>query len=187
MSDFAKALQELLNKHSCENRSNTPDFILARFLYGCLAVFDLAVKQRETWHGFGPREALREALADYAHEAWCGWMKYLFSKCVRLPHRSGAELVIPEESVARWKRQLLTTYADLPEAEKESDRAEADKMLEICRRHAPLKFTNWFLGKRSAVEAVLVEAKRDLKYQRPTRELDVADIMDALDKAGLLQ
>ena len=28
---------------------------------------------------------VREALADYAHDAWSGWMKYLFSKCLIFP------------------------------------------------------------------------------------------------------
>ena len=80
----------------------------------------------------------REALAAYAHEAWSGWMKYLFSKTERLNGRAVVEggyvrdgAVIPLGSVERWKRQMNTPYADLPESEKESDRAEADKMLAI--------------------------------------------------------
>lgn len=131
-------------------------------------------------------DLLREALAAYAHEAWSGWMKYLFSKCTFGSVMGDAH--IPSWLVDRWQRQLQTPYVDLPEEEKESDRAEADKMLEVCRRHAPLKFTSWFLDKRGAVEAVLVEAKRALKNAGgPGRELDVADVMDALDGAGLLQ
>jgi hypothetical protein len=34
-----------------ENKSNTPDFILARYLVGCLEQFDLAVVQRDSWYG----------------------------------------------------------------------------------------------------------------------------------------
>ena len=48
-------LASLINKHSAENESNTPDFILAQYLKGCLAVFNVAVQQRETWHGRDPR------------------------------------------------------------------------------------------------------------------------------------
>ena len=44
-------LAALLNCHSQENESNTPDFILAQYLLGCLAVFTTAVQQRETWWG----------------------------------------------------------------------------------------------------------------------------------------
>lgn len=41
----------VLNRHSAENESGTPDFILAQFLVGCLAAFDDAVRRRETWYG----------------------------------------------------------------------------------------------------------------------------------------
>lgn len=70
---------------------------------------------------------IAEALAEYAHEAWSGWMRYLFSKCTE----QGGTLVIPPWAVARWTRQMNTAYADLPESEKASDRAEATKILAI--------------------------------------------------------
>ncbi len=41
----------VLNKHSAENASNTPDFILAQYLWACLLAFDTAVQLRETWYG----------------------------------------------------------------------------------------------------------------------------------------
>jgi hypothetical protein len=44
-------LTPLLNKHSAENDSDTPDFILANFLLGCLAAFNEATKRREQWYG----------------------------------------------------------------------------------------------------------------------------------------
>lgn len=70
----------------------------------------------------------REQLAAYAHEAWSGWMDYLFLKSSVC---SDGTVVIPAELVARWKRQSQTFYADLPETEKESDRVEANRMLAI--------------------------------------------------------
>ena len=51
MSDFEKELAALINKYSRENESNTPDFILATFLRGCLDVFNGAIRQRESWYG----------------------------------------------------------------------------------------------------------------------------------------
>lgn len=75
-------------------------------------------------------ENVRELLAAYAHESWSGWMKYLFGKSIDL---SSGVVVIPGKLVKRWKRQIATPYAELPEYEKESDRAEADKILEIVR------------------------------------------------------
>lgn len=41
----------ILNKHSKENGSNTPDWILAEYLLMCLDTFDGAVNARETWYG----------------------------------------------------------------------------------------------------------------------------------------
>jgi hypothetical protein len=44
-------LTALLNKHSRENISNTPDFILAYYLLDCLSAFDKATLQRDDWYG----------------------------------------------------------------------------------------------------------------------------------------
>ena len=44
-------LEQLLNKHSRENESNTPDFILANFMLGCLATGEALIKEREKWYG----------------------------------------------------------------------------------------------------------------------------------------
>lgn len=48
---FRNELEQLLNKHSLENNSNTPDFILAEYLVNCLGAFDLATEHREEWYG----------------------------------------------------------------------------------------------------------------------------------------
>jgi hypothetical protein len=71
---------------------------------------------------------LREKLADQAHASWSGWMKSLFSKC---DISDNGEVVIPSFYVRRWRRQCETPYAELPEHEKESDRIEADRYLEV--------------------------------------------------------
>lgn len=44
---FNKKLEKLINIHSMENESNTPDFILAKFMSECLQSFNNAVKHRE--------------------------------------------------------------------------------------------------------------------------------------------
>ena len=48
-------LQQVINRHSAENVSNTTDFILAQYLVACLAAFNTATQQRETWYGRDPR------------------------------------------------------------------------------------------------------------------------------------
>ena len=73
---------------------------------------------------------IRESLAEYAHSAWSGWMKYLFEKSTR---NADGTVTIPAWAVERWTRQAETEYADLPENEKDSDRTEADRMIEIMR------------------------------------------------------
>jgi hypothetical protein len=74
---------------------------------------------------------LSESLAAYAHDAWAGWMCWLFAKSYL---NEDGTVTIPASLVERWVRQATTPYADLPEAEKASDRDEADKMLVIIRR-----------------------------------------------------
>lgn len=54
MSDLRKEIQRAINRCSAENGSNTPDFLLADFLVGCLAAFDQTVTAREKWYGRDP-------------------------------------------------------------------------------------------------------------------------------------
>ena len=73
---------------------------------------------------------LREELAAIQHEIWSHWMKYLFSVCIDLP---GDDMVIPKDFVSRWDRQVATPYCELSEAERESDREQADKVLAVLQ------------------------------------------------------
>ena len=52
MSDFRRDIETAINRSSMENGSATPDYILARYLEASLAAFDLAVRDRDEWHGF---------------------------------------------------------------------------------------------------------------------------------------
>ena len=72
-------------------------------------------------------EDLREQLAELCHNQWVGWMNYLEPR------------VDEEDDWERWQRQMATDYKDLPEHEKESDRAEADKFLNLLRMAGVLK------------------------------------------------
>ena len=51
MKTFLSELEELINRHSYENGSNTPDFILARLMQDCLEAFNRASNDRENWYG----------------------------------------------------------------------------------------------------------------------------------------
>lgn len=49
MSNLRQELAAALNRHSAENGSNTPDFILADFLALALNAFDQATVRRDGW------------------------------------------------------------------------------------------------------------------------------------------
>jgi hypothetical protein len=50
-ADLRQELEHAINRHSAENGSNTPDWILADYLLECLKTFDRCVNAREKWHG----------------------------------------------------------------------------------------------------------------------------------------
>jgi hypothetical protein len=50
-SEFCKELEKLINFHNMESGSDTPDFILARYLMNCLEVFNSSISERERWYG----------------------------------------------------------------------------------------------------------------------------------------
>ena len=53
--NFEKELERLINCHSLENESDTPDYILAEYIQDCLDAFRNAVKTRDKWWGFIPK------------------------------------------------------------------------------------------------------------------------------------
>lgn len=61
---LGKQLAELLNSYSVENASNTPDWILADYLLGCLGVFEESTKKRDHWYGIAPEPGRPYAKAD---------------------------------------------------------------------------------------------------------------------------
>jgi hypothetical protein len=51
MNEFERELQELLNRYSKENESQTPDYVLAHYIKYSLKAFNQAVNLREEWYG----------------------------------------------------------------------------------------------------------------------------------------
>lgn len=52
---FLNDLAAVLNRYSMENGSDTPDFILAEYLAGCLANWNTYSRTRESWYGIDRR------------------------------------------------------------------------------------------------------------------------------------
>ena len=69
-----------------------------------------------------------EAVAKLCHSQWSNWMKYLFNKGA---FNEDGTWTMSKEFVDRWVRQAIAEYADLSEPEKESDRTEAKKFIEL--------------------------------------------------------
>jgi len=63
-TDFRKGLENLINLHSLENGSDTPDFILGDYLRHCLEAFDNAVRTREVWYGRGDAYKVKPTLPE---------------------------------------------------------------------------------------------------------------------------
>jgi len=72
--------------------------------------------------------SLEETLAKVEHERWSHWQRYLHAKCVT---NSDGSLTIPSNFAAKWSRQARTSYADLSESEKQSDREQVQRYLPI--------------------------------------------------------
>ena len=54
-TEFEKKLKALINEHSMENYSDTPDHILAEYMANCLNAFNMATNAREKWYGRAPK------------------------------------------------------------------------------------------------------------------------------------
>jgi len=48
---FKEELRSLLNRHCKENDSNTPDYLLAEYLIGCLEIYNKTLVARDKWFG----------------------------------------------------------------------------------------------------------------------------------------
>jgi len=64
---------------------------------------------------------LLEKLAELEHKQWAHWTNYMLDN-------------LSNENRDKWRRQTKTSYLELSEKEKESDREWARKVLEIIKK-----------------------------------------------------
>lgn len=62
---FREKLAKLLNKYSREHGSNTPDFILARYILEVVKAFDNAANVRDIWYEHHCSEELKEKIKTH--------------------------------------------------------------------------------------------------------------------------
>lgn len=77
---------------------------------------------------YGEKNLLREKISAAQHEIWSRWMIHLFKVSI---FNTDGSYTIPVEKVKHWKRQISTPYNELSENEKNSDRIQADIILDI--------------------------------------------------------
>lgn len=71
-------------------------------------------------------ESLMETLAAIEHERWAHWQRYVHRHCQQMDDGS---LVIPAHLARQWEAQIATSYPELSEVEKESDREQVRRYL----------------------------------------------------------
>lgn len=68
-------IADVINRHSRENASNTPDYILAEYLHACLMAFEGANQSREKWYGHKLEPGKRfELNGEEAIAGFLGWL-----------------------------------------------------------------------------------------------------------------
>lgn len=74
--EFVKEVTHLINRLSLENGSNTPDYMLAKFLGNALLNLEAILLDREKWYGYSnkPGESLIPAITRYKQENTENWL-----------------------------------------------------------------------------------------------------------------
>jgi hypothetical protein len=126
--DFQKELSSLLNTHSCDNDTNTPDFLLASFLDAVLAVFSSVMEQRDEWQGMEPKPASVKEPQPQGEEPVFKWEATMGSN-------PGDKVKMTKES---WRQ--INQYIEHLSA----DRARLDALMDwLNRTHHTLGFYRW--------------------------------------------
>jgi len=109
-----------------------------------------------------------EKLADIEHQRWADWQKYMHSKM--LPSAKGGIYEIGEDFITRWEKQIKTSYKDLTEKEKDSDREQVMRYFPIIQSLLKEKdgeyiklLEDWIQDKKIDFKQAIIEAIIKLK------------------------
>jgi hypothetical protein len=77
--------------------------------------------------------AIFDDLAAKEHEVWAGWTEYMLKTLKNeMSEAAGFDTIFEElPCVERWRRQIQSSFEDLSEKEKESDRKQVVKRLDL--------------------------------------------------------
>lgn len=96
MSNFVEELRHVINKCSMENSSNTPDFLLAQYLIGCMENFAKTVKRRDEWYGYNTDIVSRTSDSELIHsDEKKGKIKYYDNQGIPLTKDKLLEVLLP--------------------------------------------------------------------------------------------
>jgi len=189
---FKEELTSLINKHSLEGVSNTPDSILATYLLTCLYAFDEATRKRTAWYGQKCDEeaakvsglniqtqVMREALAEDRYVTFFRDDKGLYHGMEYVNYRSA-----PEE-----KKYLPTCSDTRGWKDAETAVAEFKKVLDQASLVEKLRAEKKRWGKWAAKNVRRFHRKykqRVADVCQLERERCIAAIQAEWDKHGML-
>lgn len=112
-------LRALLNRNSRENRSNTPDFVLAGVMMAALTAFEAHTTTRDSWYGISPApgKGLHAGLGDDGlyYVLWSNkveqWWRADDAGYTR--HVAEAGLYVRSEALRRVAQSALSGQLDL--------------------------------------------------------------------------
>jgi len=82
---------------------------------------------------------LIEELSNVEHISWSKWMESLFNKSTK---NDDGSVTIPKELVYHWQRQIDTPYEELSNVEKNSDRNEVKRQINVLRKITKINILN---------------------------------------------
>lgn len=68
--ELRREIEQAINRCGAEAGSDTPDWVLAEFLLGCLSSFDKAVLARTAWHGDQGQSGAQPSAPIAAPQGW---------------------------------------------------------------------------------------------------------------------
>jgi hypothetical protein len=143
MKKFRQELEEVINKHSMENGSDTPDFILAEYLTMCLRAFDVATKKRNNWYNKPmsdkeKREIIKNNITDTTKFGHTNFMNVVNERFSEKPHAITFEEAEKMANDINYHNKCArATLGDLPEVKPEdlmkdlNNQIDASKVIEI--------------------------------------------------------